>query len=123
MADRGKSSTGLDANLVGLLAYTLGVITGLAFFLIEKESKFVKFHAMQAILFSVAMFILSTVLAFIPVIGWALIPLVQLAALVVWIIAMVKAYKGEWFQLPVIGKIAAKQVGGIEPDAGTGPPA
>ncbi len=123
MADRGKSSTGLNANLAGLLAYTLGVISGLIFFLIEKENKFVKFHAMQAIVFSVAMFIISTVLAFIPVIGWALILLVQLAALVVWIIAMVKAYKGEWFQLPVVGGIAAKQVGGIETDAGTGPPA
>ncbi len=127
MADVGKSSNGLNANIAGLLAYTLGVISGLIFFLIEKDSKFVKFHAMQAILFSVAVFIISTVLAFIPVIGWALISLVQLAALVVWIILMVKAYKGEWFQLPVIGKIAAKQVGGIEPDAapspGTGPSA
>ena len=53
-------------------------------------------------------------LVFIPVVGWALIPLVQLAALVVWIVLMVKAYQGEWFQLPVVGGIAAKQVGGID---------
>ena len=69
MADRGKSSTGLNANLAGLLVYTLGVISGVIFFLIEKDSKFVKFHAMQAIVFSVTMFLINTVLAFLPVVG------------------------------------------------------
>ena len=123
MADRGKSSTGLNANIAGLLAYTLGVISGVIFLLIEKDNKFVKFHAMQTIVFSITMFILNTVLLFIPVIGGALIPLVQIGGLVLWIVLMVKAYKGEWFQLPVIGGFAAKQVGGIETDAGTGPPA
>lgn len=123
MADRGKSSTGLNANLAGLLVYTLGVISGVIFFLIEKDSKFVKFHAMQAIVFSVTMFLINTVLAFLPVVGGLLGSLVQLGGLVIWIVLMFKAYKGEWFQLPVVGKIAAKQVGGIETDAGTGPPA
>ncbi len=45
----GKSSTGLDENVAGLLCYVLGWVSGLVFFLIEKESKFVKYHAMQSI--------------------------------------------------------------------------
>ena len=36
-----KTSTGLEANVAGLLCYVLGWVTGLVFFLIEKENKFV----------------------------------------------------------------------------------
>ena len=48
-----KSSTGLDENIAALLSYILGWVSGLIFFLIEKDSKFVRFHAMQSILFNV----------------------------------------------------------------------
>ena len=56
-----KSSLGMDANLAAALSYVLGVITGLIFFLLEKQSRFVRFHALQAILFSVGWFVLSFV--------------------------------------------------------------
>ncbi len=49
----GKSSTGLDENIAALLTYVVGWVSGLVFFLIEKDSKLVRFHAMQSILFSV----------------------------------------------------------------------
>ena len=39
-----KSSTGLEENIAGLLCYVLGWVTGLIFFLIEKESKFYSFR-------------------------------------------------------------------------------
>ena len=44
-----KTSTGLQENVAGLLCYVLGWVTGLIFILIEKENKFVRFHAMQSI--------------------------------------------------------------------------
>src|SRR3954462_10811716 len=47
-----KSSTGLDANIAALLAYLFGLLSGIIFYVIEKDSKFVKFHAMQSILFN-----------------------------------------------------------------------
>jgi uncharacterized membrane protein len=37
----------------GLLAYLFGWVTGLVFFLIEKEHREVRFHAAQSILVSV----------------------------------------------------------------------
>ncbi|MEE8194196.1 MAG: hypothetical protein V3T73_01680 [Dehalococcoidales bacterium] len=46
----GKSSTGLDENVAGLLCYVLGWVGGLVFILIEPENKFVRFHAMQSII-------------------------------------------------------------------------
>jgi len=44
--DLGKTSTGIQPNVAALLSYVLGVITGIIFYLLEKENKFVRFHAM-----------------------------------------------------------------------------
>ena len=66
---------------------------------------------MQSICFSLALFVVSLVLAFIPIVGWILLPIVQLGGLVLWIVFLVKAYQGKWFRAPIIGNIAAKQVG------------
>ena len=112
MADLGKSSTGLQPNVAALLAYLVGFVSGLVFFLIEKESKFVKFHAMQSVCLSGGLFVLGLVLGFIPILNLLMI-LLDLLGLALWIVCMVKAYQGEWFKLPVVGELAAQQVGGI----------
>ncbi len=44
---KGKSSTGLEQNIAGLLCYVLGWITGIIFYILEKENEFVRFHAMH----------------------------------------------------------------------------
>ncbi|ANM31573.1 membrane protein [Acidobacteria bacterium Mor1] len=106
-----KSSTGLDENVAGLLSYLLGFITGLIFFLIEKDSKFVKFHAMQSIVAFGSLMVLSIVLNFVPFIGCLITMVLPLVGLVLWILLMVKAYQGERFKLPVIGDFAEKQAG------------
>lgn len=104
MADVGKSSLGMDANVAAALSYVLGWITGLIFFVTEKDSKYVKFHAMQSIIFSLSWTILSILLV-ITVIGPALL---GIAGLIIWIICIIKAYSGEMFKLPVIGDTAEK---------------
>ena len=109
-----KSSTGMNENLAALLSYVLGFITGIRFFVIEKESKFVKFHAMQSILVSAALMVLSFVLGFIPFIGWIALILLGPVSFVLWILLMVKAYKYVWFKLPVVGDIAEKQADAIK---------
>ena len=106
--DLGSTDIGMQANLAALLCYVLGFITGLIFFLIEKKNKFVRFHAMQSILFSASIVILNIVFGFIPVLNLILIPLVSLAAMVLWIVLLIKAYQGEEFKLPIIGDIAEK---------------
>ena len=120
--DLGKTSTGMQANIAGLLCYVLGWITGLIFFLIEKENKFVRFHAMQSIVVFGALTVLQIVIGiliglftaihiyFLTPILTLLYPLLGLAGLVLWIILMVKAYQGEMFKLPIAGEIAEKHV-------------
>lgn len=109
-----KSSTGMNENLAALLSYVLGFITGIIFFVIEKQSRFVKFHAMQSILVSAALMVLSFVLGFIPFIGWIALILLGPVSFVLWILLMVKAYKYVWFKLPVVGDIAEKQADAIK---------
>jgi uncharacterized membrane protein len=108
--DLGKTTLGMQANVEAPLSYLFGFITGIIFFVLEKENKFVRFHAMQSILVSGAFFVLNVVLALIPFLGWVLLPLLGLLGLVLWIVLMVKAYMGETFKIPVIGDIAEKQV-------------
>jgi len=105
-----KTSTGLEANVAGLLCYVLGWITGLVFILIEKENKFVRFHAMQSIIVFGAITVASIIFNLIPFIGWFLGVLLSILALVLWIILMVKAYQGDKYKLPWAGELAEKQV-------------
>jgi uncharacterized membrane protein len=107
--DQGKSSTGLNANTAALLSYLAGFITGIIFFVIEKDNKFVKFHAMQSIILFAGSFALQMVFVFIPIFIF-LIPILNLGVLIVWVILMVKAYQGETFKLPVIGDMAEKNI-------------
>lgn len=115
----GKSSTGLDANIAALLAYLLGGIGGLVFYLIEKESRFVRFHAMQSLLLNIgvvvvfiALMIVNVVLAFVSGTLAFLFSLlwfvVVLGGLALAVICMVKAFQGSEFRIPVIGDMAAK---------------
>ncbi len=107
--DLGKTSTGIQPHIAGLLCYLLGFISGIVFILVEKENKFVRFHAMQSILTFGALFVLQTVLPIVPMVGWILIPFVAVLNLILWILLMVKAYRGETFKLPVVGDMAEKK--------------
>ena len=113
-----KTSTGLEANVAGLLCYVLGWISGLVFILIEKENRFVRFHAMQSIAtfgaITVASIVLS-ILALIPFIGVAFSIInwiIALLSLVLWIVLMIKAYQGTMYKLPWAGNFAEKKIGG-----------
>lgn len=112
-----KTSLGLNENVEAFLAYLLGWLTGIVFLVLEKESEFVKFHAMQSTIafigFTVISIIFSFPLQFIPILGIlvALIDwLIWIVALITWIICLVKAYKGERFKLPIVGNWAERAV-------------
>ena len=110
MAEEIKTSSGMTQNVAGLLCYVAGWITGLIFFLIEKENRFVRFHAMQSIITFGGLTVLFFVVGMIPFVNLALVPILGLVQLVLWIVLMVKAYQGVLFKLPVIGDIAEKNI-------------
>jgi uncharacterized membrane protein len=106
--DLGKTSTGMEANVAALLCYVLGLVTGLIFYLIEKENKFVRFHAMQSMVVFGGLFVISVVAGVIPGLGLIISPIIFILQFILWIVLMVKAYQGEKFKLPVAGDIAEK---------------
>jgi uncharacterized membrane protein len=110
-----KTSTGLEANVAGLLCYVLGWVSGLVFILIEKENKFVRFHAVQSIVVFGSVTVVSIVLLILGIIPWIGIIfyilnwIIYLLAVVLWIVLMVKAYQGTMFKLPWAGNFAEEK--------------
>jgi uncharacterized membrane protein len=124
----GQSSLGMDANLASMLCYLtmiccgLGIILSLVFFLIEKTSRLVRFHAMQALLFGGVWVVLGIVfkilsmladiamgdaLGVIVFFGWLAVRLLVAVILLAFLImAAIKAYQGQYYKLPIIGNIA-----------------
>ncbi len=105
--DLGKSSTGLKPNVAALLCYVAGFVSGIVFIVIEKENKFVRFHALQSIITFGAFFVLQWVFSVMFYVA-PLVMLLNLGSLALWIILMIKAYQGEKFKLPVISDIVEK---------------
>jgi uncharacterized membrane protein len=122
--DAKSGTTGLPSNVAAALA-CIPLVGGLIFYILEKRDNFVRFYAMQSILFGGAWFLFNIaskivfmIFSSIPAIGgllvflWAVIQaIVQLAFLVVMIIAIVKAFSGVRWDIPYVGPIARKQVG------------
>jgi uncharacterized membrane protein len=102
------SSTGLPEHIAATLCYLLGWISGLVFYLIEKKSDFVKYHATQSIIVFGALTLASIVLGTLPFIGALLAPLLSLLAFVLWIILMIKAFQHATYKLPWAGDLAEK---------------
>lgn len=106
---KGKSSTGMDENVAALLTYVLGLVTGIIFLIIEKESKLVRFHAFQSILVSAVYIILGMILGLIPFIGWLIELLLAPIFFILWLVLLYQAYQGKWFKLPIVGDFAEEQ--------------
>ena len=118
-----ESSTGLSANVAGLLCYVAGWITGIVFIVLEKKSIFVKFHAWQSIMtfgvLTVAHLILSTMLraiafaTFLPglaVFAGVLGTIIWIMMVVLWIILVIQAGTGKMWKVPWAGDWAEKQI-------------
>lgn len=111
LEEKKKTTLGIDEDIEGLLCYVLGFISGVVFLLIEKDNKFVRFHAMQSTVVFLSLFIIGMVLWLIPFIGWLLGTLLFVLELFLWLFLMFKAYSGEKYKLPIAGDIAERETG------------
>jgi uncharacterized membrane protein len=121
-----KSAIGLDGNIAAALGYPIGIIALILIFM-EKENKFVRFHAIQSLLWSLVMTIvviiiavIGTILALIvasassnlAVVFGIIVTLVYLVWLVAFlgglIYAAIKAYGNNKTKLPIVGGFAEK---------------
>ena len=115
------AQAGMAPNVAGALSYVLGIITGVVFLMMSKD-RFVRFHAYQSILLTVAWIVfwiafstLSVVLGFIPVLGFLVAILglllslgLGLGGMFLWTVLILKAYQGQQWKLPYIGNMAER---------------
>jgi uncharacterized membrane protein len=120
---KGKTQLGLDANLGAALGYPIGILA-IILFIMEKENRFARFHALQSLLYHVAAVIVLIALMVVGAIIGFILAMVHLGilGLLFWllyliafvayfgglILAAIKAYNGQWFKLPLIGGITEK---------------
>jgi uncharacterized membrane protein len=117
-------SPGLPPNTAAALAY-ITIIPAIIFLVIEPYNRtpLVRFHSFQSIalnvaafVISIALFVLQSLMHFIPGLACLtgiLFLIIHLALFVgffvIWLMCILKASKGEWYKLPVIGDFADKQ--------------
>lgn len=111
---------GLDENVAGALAYLFGFVTGLVFYLVEDDNEFVRFHAAQSMIalggivaLSIGVTVMGIFVGMIPAVGWLISLGLSLLSLVLfpigfvlWLVLLIKAYKGQRYGLPIVGDIA-----------------
>jgi len=113
----GKSVFGLTPNLAAALSYVVGFVTGIIVLVLEKDDKFVRFHALQSILVFGGLTVLrvvAPVLKIIPFFGeiaFGIVSLVlSLVGIVAWVYLIYTAYQGKTFKVPFVGDIASEQI-------------
>lgn len=110
--DNNLTALGIDENVEAVLCYIGAWITGIIFLILEKENKFVRFHAMQSLVFFIGLFILGMVVRIIPILGPIISFLITPIGIIVWLLLMYKAYQGEKYKLPYVGNFAEEQIFG-----------
>lgn len=108
--NKNNTSLGLSENSIAVLCYAFGWLGGIIFLLLERENKFIKFHALQSLTTFLTLFVLSIIAKFIPFLGWFIAMLITPVSLILWLILMYKAYQGETYKLPLVGSWAERQI-------------
>ena len=103
----GNTATGLQENIAALLCYVLGWISGLIFFLLEPNNRFIRFHAMQSIIVFGIFTLLSIIFNWLPF-GSIFVLSISIFAFILWVVLMVKAYQWVYYKLPLAGDLAEK---------------
>ena len=107
-----ESTSGNKAAII--LAYLVGWVGGLIVFLLEKQNKFIKWHALQGLILGVIealCIIIFSILVFIPYVGWFFLKFGYFLAGVAWmlgIVAIVMGCNGKTFRIPGVSKLTDK---------------
>jgi uncharacterized membrane protein len=118
---KAASSTGLEPQFAGALAYLAGPFSGILVLLAERTNRYVRFHAWQAIVGLGGLGFLTMGLLVSAFLGLFVSPVlfktlyVAAAAsgivwLLVWGTCLVKAFGGSVWKLPLAGNFAERRV-------------
>lgn len=92
----------IDKNkFMAILCY-LGILIVIPF-LVAKESKFVKYHINQGLCMIVFILILGVV-SYLPIVGWIVGAVSGIASLILCLMGILNAARGEAKELPLVGR-------------------
>ena len=106
-----KSTTSENSKICAILSY---VLVGIIWYFVDdtmRSNSFVKFHVKQALVLlivSVLFMFVSAILIFIPILGWLVIFVGNLALIALWIFGLYHSATDKETELPVIGQFAEK---------------
>jgi uncharacterized membrane protein len=118
-----KTTTiGLGERPEGVLCYSLWFISGIIFLIMEKDNKFIRFHALQSIATFLPLYIFVSEIEKIismPTIGFSMnfftlsiaaivLSVIWILIAILWLLLMYKASRGEKYKLPIVGRIAER---------------
>ncbi len=103
-------ASGLAPNIAGALCY-ITIIPAIIFLALApyNRDRFIRFHAWQSLIFGIIVFIIDIGLMFIPFMGWIIRDLFSLLFFILWVIAILKAFQGQEWKIPIVGDMAAQQ--------------
>jgi len=105
-----KTDLGIEVAYAAPLAYLFVWVSGLALLFLEKKNQYVRFHAAQSVVLFGGLTVLSGIAGAVPLIGWAFVPLIGLAAAASWIFMMFRAWDdsrdGAALRIPVVADAA-----------------
>jgi uncharacterized membrane protein len=123
-----KSALGMDGNVTALIGYIIGIVA-LVLIFIEKDNKFVRFHALQSVLWSVGItigfiavviigmilgIVVSMISSTLGTVVWGITALLYLGLFLALfgglVYGAIKSYGGEMTKLPFVGNLAEKWV-------------
>ena len=100
----------MTPNVVAALSYVGGAITGIVVLVVEKQNRFVRFHAMQSLVTFVLVLVGNLLLRNVPIIGRFAVVAFTLGVAALWVVLIWKAFQGESYKLPYIGDFAEHQL-------------
>jgi uncharacterized membrane protein len=95
-----------NPRFLATIAYAGGLVTGAVLLAVEKQDRFVRFHAMQSIVTFAGVLLAHLVLMGVPVIGLVVYLPFIVAVVALWVFLMIKAWRGESYKLPYLGDLA-----------------
>lgn len=112
-----QTSLGMSQNVAAAVSYIFGTVVGAVFFFIEKQNRFVRFHAVQSFILCTSLIVINIIFNILSSAGGILAlsfgclsGIVGIAAFVAWLICIINAAQNKYFKLPVIGDYAEKFV-------------
>ena len=105
-----------SSRWLGALAYFIAGVTGLFLLIVRRDDDFIRFHALQSVLATLAFFLgglLLRILGNLPIIGWLydfLYVVYSLLLFFYWLFLMFRAFQGDRYRIPYLGRIVERQI-------------